>query len=52
MYPCRRPQRKHRFTARVENFGVRFERYTVEVFAIVSFKGKILSYKLLTKLIS
>lgn len=36
IYPCRRPQRKQRFTARVLYLGVFWERAIVEVFAIGS----------------
>ena len=32
--PCRRPQRKHRFTFRVENFGFFFDLAMTEVLAI------------------
>jgi len=34
MYPRALPQRKHRFTFRVENFGIRFDRAMVDFFAI------------------
>ncbi len=35
--PCARPQRKQRFTARVLNLGVFFERAITDVFAIICF---------------
>lgn len=36
IYPWRRPQRKHRLTIRVENFGFFFALAITDVFAMVS----------------